>query len=98
MNNLSNLAFLPLVALLAGALAGLVVGRFFGLARLLWLLGAVAAVSLVVVIWLATVGPGEEEGAFLPFALLVGALFPALFGAIMGGLGGRALAARAQDE
>lgn len=98
MATLGGYAFLPLAALLAGGLVGLTVGRYFGLVKLLWLLGIVAAVALVLVIRLAAVGPGEETEAFMPFALLVGAVFPALFGAIMGGLGGRALATRADGE
>jgi hypothetical protein len=96
LDNIGLLALVPLLSLLAGGIAGLIVARLFGLRLLLWLLGALGAVSLVIIIWLAGVGEGEETAAFLPFAGLVGAVFPALFGAIMGGLAGRAWAARSK--
>lgn len=94
MENLGTYAYVPLAALLIGALLGLAVGRYFGLIKLLILLGAFGALSLLLIVRVAGVGPGEEGDAFLPYALLVGVLFPALFGAVMGGLGGRAWAVR----
>ena len=96
MDHLGLFTFLPLAALLAGGIAGLIVARLLGLQLLLWLLGALAAVSLALIVWLSGLGEGEETAAFLPFAGLVGAVFPALFGAIMGGLAGRAWAARSK--
>ncbi|MFC3118603.1 hypothetical protein ACFOHS_11780 [Jhaorihella thermophila] len=68
---------------------------FFGVRLLLWLLGAIGAVALLLVIYLTTIGPGEEQAAFVPFAALTGLVFPAIFGAIMGGVAGRALGGRA---
>lgn len=94
MNIVSAFALLPLLAVLAGTLAGFLVGRYLGQRPFLWLLGLVSLISLVVVIRLTMVGPGEEEAAFAPLAVLVGGLFPLLFGVIMGGVGGRAMARR----
>lgn len=88
--------YLPLAALIAGGIAGLVVGRFLGIRALLWLLGAIGIVALGLVVYLTTVGPGEEESAFLPFAALTGVVFPGIFGAVMGGVAGRALGRRAE--
>ncbi|MFC6688224.1 hypothetical protein [Jhaorihella thermophila] len=95
MNIAAIYLYLPLVALIGGAIAGLVFGRFFGVRLLLWLLGAIGAVALLLVIYLTTIGPGEEQAAFVPFAALTGLVFPAIFGAIMGGVAGRALGGRA---
>ena len=45
MDHLGLFTFLPLAALLAGGIAGLIVARLLGLQLLLWLLGALAAVA-----------------------------------------------------
>ncbi|MFD3191127.1 hypothetical protein ACFMPD_12740 [Sedimentitalea sp. HM32M-2] len=90
-----TIAFLPLTAMILGAIAGLVSGRYLT-GRWLWLLPSLLSlVSLVLIVWLATIQPGDEETAFVPFVWLTGGVFPALFAAIMGTLGGRALRNRA---
>ncbi|QGX97947.1 hypothetical protein EI983_06515 [Roseovarius faecimaris] len=88
-------ALLPLASVVAGALAGAALGRYCTPRAAAWALAAYAAVALVLIIRLAGVGEGEEIKAFAPFATLTAGLFPALFGAIPGWLGGRALARRA---
>lgn len=96
MENVGLYALVPLAGLLVGAAAGLLAGRHGGTRGFLWLLGLASLVALVIIIRLAAVGEGEEEKAFLPFALLTGVLFPGIFGIIVGGLGGRALARRGE--
>lgn len=87
-------ATLPLLSMIIGLLAGLALGRY-GAPRVAgWALAVVSAVAVVLVIRLAMIGEGEEVKAFAPFAALTAGLLPALFGAIMGWLGGRALARR----
>ena len=49
------------------------------------------AVSLVLIVKLATIQPGDEQSAFGPFIWLTGGLFPALFSVVMGTYVGRAL-------
>lgn len=88
-------ATLPLVSVLAGALAGLALGRFCTPRAAGWALMAFSAVAVVLVIRLVMIGEGEEIKAFAPFTALTAGHFPALFGAIMGWLAGRALARRA---
>lgn len=88
--------YVPLIALLAGAVAGFAVGRFLAGGWLWALPGLLSALSLALIVWLATVSPGEEETAFLPFVALTGAVLPALLTVIMGTMGGRALRKRAK--
>ncbi len=89
-----TIAWLPLTAMVIGAIAGLLAGRYLT-GRWLWLLpGLMAVVSIVLIIQLATIQPGDEESAFGPLVWLTGGIFPALFAAIMGTLGGRALRSR----
>lgn len=95
MVDIATFAYLPLIALILGALAGFVAGRWIGLKGLLWLIGLTSAVSLVLIVVLAGVGTGEEEQAFGPFIWLTGAALPFLLAVIVGGVGGRSLAARA---
>ena len=91
MQTIAAYALVPLAALAAGLAAGFLAARLLGLRGLLWTLGAFGILSLGIIAWLATVGEGEEAGAFLPFAALTGAVFPALFGAIAGGVIARTL-------
>jgi hypothetical protein len=95
MVDVATFAYLPLITLILGALAGFVAGRWIGVKGLLWLIGLTAAVSLVLIVVLAGVGTGEEEKAFGPFIWLTGAVLPFLLAVIVGGVGGRSLAARA---
>ncbi len=95
MVDVATFAYLPLIALVLGAAAGFVAGRWIGLKGLLWLIGLTAAVSLGLIVMLAGVNTGEEERAFGPFIWLTGAVLPFLLAVIMGGVGGRSLAARA---
>ncbi len=94
MTNIATFAYLPLAALVLGLCAGFVSARWLGLRVLLWLIGLTSAVALVLIVTLAGVGSGEEERAFGPFVWLTGGVLPFLFAAIMGGVGGRSLAAR----
>ncbi len=94
MDLLTTYAYVPLIALVLGSGAGFIAGRWLGMRQVWMLIGLLAAVSIIVIIWLASVGEGEEATAFGPFVALTGGLFPALFGAIMGGVLGRALAKR----
>ncbi len=98
MENVGLYALVPLAGLMVGATGGLLAGRYGGIRAFLWLLGLVCLVALVIIIRLAAVGAGEEERAFMPFAVLTGILFPAIFGVIAGGFGGRALARRAERQ
>lgn len=91
MDLVTTYAYVPLMALVVGVGAGFVAGRFLGVRHVWGLVGLLVLVSVAVMVWLASIGTGEEEGAFLPFVALTGGLFPALFGAIMGGVLGRAL-------
>ncbi|NVO54581.1 hypothetical protein HW561_02110 [Rhodobacteraceae bacterium B1Z28] len=95
MGDIATFTYLPLTALVFGVLAGFVAGRWIGLRGLLWLIGLISAVALVLIVFLTTVGAGEEEQAFVPFVWLTGGVLPFLFAIIMGGVGGRSLAARA---
>lgn len=88
-------AYLPLITLVLGAVAGFVAGRWIGLKGLLWLIGLTSFASLVLIVMLAGVSSGEEDQAFGPFIWLTGAVLPFLLAVIMGGVGGRSLAARA---
>ncbi len=89
-----TIAYLPLTAMVVGAILGVLAGRFLT-GRWLWLIPAVLTVaSLVLIVKLAVIQPGNEESAFGPFVWLTGGIFPALFAAIMGTLGGRALRKR----
>lgn len=94
MVDMNTFAYLPLVSLILGAIAGFVVGRWIGIRSLLWLIGLASAVAIVLIVILAGVGQGEEEQAFGPFVWLTGGVLPFLFAVIAGGLGGRSLAAR----
>ena len=95
MVDIATFAYLPLIALILGALAGFVAGRWIGLKGLLWLIGLSSVAALALIVMLAGVGTGEEDRAFGPFVWLTGAVLPFLFAAIMGGVGRRSLAARA---
>ncbi len=95
MVDIATFAYLPLISFIFGAVAGFVAGRWIGIKGLLWLIGLTTAVGLVLIVMLAGVGTGEEEQAFAPFVGLTGAVLPFLFAVIMGGVGGRGLAARA---
>lgn len=95
MTDVATLIYMPLAALVLGAVAGFVSGRWMGLRALLWLIGLTSATGLVLIVILATIGTGEEEQAFTPFVWLTGGVLPFLFTAVMGGVGGRSLAARA---
>ncbi|GGH30261.1 hypothetical protein SAMN05444007_105208 [Cribrihabitans marinus] len=95
MDTVSTITYLPLIAFLTGAVAGLVAGRYLT-GRGLWVLPVLLSVAaLGLIVWLATIGPGEEESAFGPFIALTGGVLPALLSATMGTLGGRALRKRA---
>lgn len=95
MGDIATFTYLPLTAFILGAVAGFVAGRWIGLRGLLWLIGLASAVALVLIVFLATIGTGEEEQAFAPFVWLTGGVLPFLFAVIMGGVGGRSLAVRA---
>ncbi len=95
MGNIATFAYLPLTAFVLGAIAGFAAGRWIGLRGLLWLIGLTSCVALALIVMLATVGTGEEERAFAPFVWLTGGVLPFLFAVIMGGVGGRSVAARA---
>ena len=95
MVDIATFAFLPVITLVLGAIAGFVSGRWIGTRALLWLIGLTSAVGIVLIVMLAGVGTGEEEQAFGPFIWLTGAVLPFLLAVIMGGVGGRSLAARA---
>ncbi|SDW62877.1 hypothetical protein SAMN05444358_1011346 [Ruegeria halocynthiae] len=95
MVDIATFAYLPLITLVLGSVAGFVAGRWIGMKGLLWLIGLTSALGLVLIVMLAGIGTGEEEQAFGPFVWLTGAVLPFLFAAIMGGVGGRSLAARA---
>ncbi len=90
-----TIAYLPLTAMVIGAVAGLVAGRALS-GRLLWLLpGLLSVWAVILIVRLAMIQPGNEESAFGPFVWLTGGVLPALFAVIMGTLGGRALRKRA---
>ncbi|WP_424833079.1 hypothetical protein [Ruegeria sp.] len=95
MVDIATFAYLPLISLILGTVAGFVAGRWVGTKGLLWLIGLASATALVLIVTLAGVQTGEEEQAFTPFVWLTGGVLPFLFAVIMGGLGGRSLAARA---
>jgi len=94
MEVIATFTYLPLITLVLGVVAGLGAGRYLGLRGVIWLIGMVSVVALALIIWLATLQPGEEARAFMPFVLLTGGVLPSLFAVIMGGVGGRALARR----
>ncbi|SFT82244.1 hypothetical protein [Sedimentitalea nanhaiensis] len=92
-----TIAYLPLTAMIAGAIAGLICGRFLT-GRGLWvLIVALSVWALVLIVQLAMIQPGNEEAAFGPFVWLTGGVLPALFASIMGTMGGRALRKRTLD-
>lgn len=89
-----TLAYLPLSAMILSAGVGLIIGRFLT-GRWLWAVPALLClVSLVLIVQLATIQPGDEEAAFGPFVWLTGGVLPGLFAVIMGTFGGRALRSR----
>ncbi len=93
-----TIAYLPLTAMVLGALAGLIGGRYLA-GRALWLpIGLLSLWALVLIVQLAAIRPGNEEAAFGPFVWLTGGVLPALFALVMGTLGGRALRRRAAPE
>ncbi|WP_209509439.1 MULTISPECIES: hypothetical protein [unclassified Ruegeria] len=94
MVDIATFAYLPLISLVLGAVAGFVAGLWIGIKGLLWLIGLTSAVALVLIVMLAGVGTGEEEQAFGPFIWLTGSVLPFLFAVIVGGVGGRGLAAK----
>ncbi|MES0824704.1 hypothetical protein [Ruegeria sp. SCP11] len=95
MVDIATFAYLPLISLIFGAFAGFVAGRWIGTRGLLWLIGLTSVLALVLIVLLTGVGTGEEEQAFGPFVWLTGAVLPFLFAVIMGGVGGRSMAGRA---
>ncbi|WP_299989014.1 hypothetical protein [uncultured Ruegeria sp.] len=95
MVDIATFAYLPLISLMLGIVTGFVAGRWISVRALLWLIGLTSAVALALIIMLAGVQTGEEEQAFGPFVWLTGSVLPFLFAVIMGGIGGRSLAARA---
>lgn len=71
-----TIAYLPLTAMVLGAIAGLVAGRFLT-GRWLWVLPVgLFAVVLVLIVRLAMIPEGQEETAFGPFVWLTGRSFP----------------------
>ncbi|MBJ6369985.1 hypothetical protein [Sedimentitalea arenosa] len=91
-----TIAYLPLTAMILGAIAGLLAGRFLT-GRWLWALPILLCLAaLVLIVRLAAIPEAEAESAFGPFVWLTGGIFPALFTVVMGTLGGRALRGRAQ--
>ncbi len=97
MVDIATFAYLPLITLVLGAIAGFIAGRWIGTRGLLWLIGLTSAVALVLIVRLTGVETGQEEQAFGPFVWLTGAVLPFLFAVIMGGVGGRSLAVRAGE-
>lgn len=89
------IVLLPLGAVLCGLLAGGVLGRFATPRAAGWALAAFCLLMLGLIVRLVFVTEGNEAMAFGPFVTLTAGLFPALFGAVLGWLGGRALARRA---
>jgi uncharacterized membrane protein YfcA len=86
-----TIAYLPLTAMVIGAIVGLIAGHFLT-GRWLWALPVLLClVALVLIVQLAMIPAGQEETAFGPFVWLTGGIFPALFTVVMGTLGGRAL-------
>ncbi|KIC43229.1 hypothetical protein RA27_08000 [Ruegeria sp. ANG-R] len=94
MVDIATFAYLPLITLVFGIVAGFVAGRWIGIRGLFWLIGLTSAVALVLIVMLAGIETGAEERAFGPFVWLTGGVLPFLFAAIMGGVIGRSLAAR----
>ncbi|MEX0307318.1 MAG: hypothetical protein AB3N12_08010 [Ruegeria sp.] len=94
MVDIATFAYLPLITFVFGGIAGFIAGRWIGTKGLMWLIGLSSALGLVLIVMLAGVATGEEEQAFGPFVWLTGAVLPFLFAVIMGGVGGRSLAAR----
>jgi len=90
----STIAFVPLIAIAGGVLAGMAVAWYLGIKGVLWLLGLLSVTALILIVRLAMIGPGDEADAFLPFIALTGGVLPALFGATLGGVTGRALSRR----
>lgn len=89
-----TIAYLPLSAMILGAVVGLIIGRYLG-GRWIWVLPILLCLaSLVLIVQLATIQPGQEEAAFGPFVWLTGGIFPALFSVIMGTFAGGALRKR----
>jgi len=91
MNVAGTIAYLPLTAMVLGIIAGVIAGRYLTGRWLLMIPAVLTVVSLVLIVQLAMIQPGNEESAFGPFVWLTGGVFPALFSAIMGTFGGRAL-------
>ena len=92
--NPTMMALLPLVALTVGALAGYLAGRAGGLRGAIWLWGLMGLVGLALMVRLAVVQPDDPAAAGDPglgaLMALTGGLLPALLGAVMAGLAGRA--------
>ncbi|WP_371223384.1 hypothetical protein [Roseovarius sp. 2305UL8-3] len=97
MSMVTLIAFAPLGALVAGGLAGGVLGLYATPRASFWALGAFVVIILGLLVRLAMVGPGAEEQAFAPFVALTGGAFPALLGAVLGWFGARALARRSDS-
>ncbi|UWQ90067.1 hypothetical protein QEZ52_14940 [Aliisedimentitalea scapharcae] len=94
MLSVTALIYTPIAALLIGAIAGLLAGKYLE-GRKLWLLpGLLSLVGLATIIRLAAIPEGGEEAAFFPLVMLTGAILPGLFTVILGTLGGRAMAGR----
>jgi hypothetical protein len=94
MDLFTTLTLGPVAAVIVGAIAGLLAGKFLT-GKALWILpGVLILASLYLIVRLAAVEDGAEEGAFALLAWLTGGVFPALFAVVMGTLGGRALSGR----
>ncbi len=89
------IALLPVGAMIIGGGVGCALGRWASPRASFWVLGQFSFICLAVIIYLATIGPGEEQQAFTPFAWLTAGLFPALLAGVSGWAGGRALRRRA---
>ncbi|NOD61865.1 MULTISPECIES: hypothetical protein [unclassified Ruegeria] len=92
MVDIATFAYLPLISLILGGVAGLIAGLWIGVRGLFWLIGLTSAVALALIVLLAGVSTGEEEQAFGPFIWLTGSVLPFLLAVIVGGVGGRSLA------
>lgn len=89
------IAMMPVGALIVGGVIGLGLGRAASNRVGLWALGLTVGACLITIVYLATIGEGEEPRAFAPFAFLTAGLFPVLLSGVIGWVGGRALRRRA---
>lgn len=91
------IAMMPVGALIIGGVIGLALGRVASNRAGFWALGLTVGACLITIIYLATIGEGEEPRAFAPFAMLTAGLFPSLLAGVIGWVGGRALRRRAGE-